>query len=291
MSTNRPPLATASAQPSKASIMSKTLSLTALAIAALTLAPAPVHAAEGYALWDDFNGAIGFNMEKWLATDRIRVRANGGMRFFQRDLGAQTDNLGTFNNSWGLDLKNPNAITQMRGIITVTQMDTSNCTVPGSAASEVQARMIGSFFNASPGIPTSRIGDVVALVRFARASGSGTPDNVMRVEGVVAQCQTSDCNYGTTAIGIADLGTVTTGVPLTLKFDWEPANDRFNFYRGSETVKRVSYAGLADSTLPYLPFKQIGTRTIIANCLKGPRPEGYIDALFDNISVNASAAP
>jgi len=289
MSALRPRRPSALLQPTKSSAMVNTTGLIALAIAALALAPA--HAAEGYAIWDDFNGYTGVNMDKWLSTDRIRVRANGGMRFLQRDLGGQTDSVGTFNNSWGMDLKNPSAITQMRGTISVSQIDMTGCSLAGSSPTEVQARMIGSFFNAGPGMPTSRIGDVLALVRLARASNSEAMDNVMRVEGLVVQCQTADCNYGTTAIGVVDLGTVTTGVPVTMRFDWDPANDRFNFYRGSDQVQRISYAGMADSLSPYLAFKQIGTRTSIASCVKGPRTFGVVDALFDNISVNASAAP
>lgn len=276
-------------QPNQSSTMVKTTGLIALAISALAMSPA--QAAEGYAIWDDFNGYTGVNMDKWLSTDRVRVRSAGGLRFLQRDLGSQTDSVGTINNSWGLDLKNPHAITQMRGAISVSQVDMTGCSLAGSAPTEVQARMVGSFFNAGPGMPTSRIGDVLALVRFARASNSADQANVLRVEGLVVQCQTADCNYGTTAIGVVDLGTVTTGTLVTLKFDWDPANDRFNFYRGSDPVRRISYAGYADSLPPYQAFKQIGTRTNVANCMKGPRPFGVIDALFDNISVNASAAP
>ena len=264
--------------------------LAALALAAGALSPA--FAAEGYVLWDDFNSATAVNPTKWLSLERVKQRANGALRFVQRDRAGQLNNTEMFNSTWGHDLKNPGAITQMRVTMSVAGFSVADCAANTNAEGppDVQARAIGSFFNVGAGAPTSRVGDVGAGVRYIRRANSVEAPNVLRVEGFVFQCGTADCNTGTSLIGIAELGAVTTGQLLTMRFDWEPGQDRFNFYRGSDPVQRVSYAGRPDTTAPFLAFKTIGTRTRLESCLLG-RNEGYMDASFDNLSVNASAAP
>lgn len=261
--------------------------LATLAIAGLALSPA--WAAEAYTIWDNFNGADALDATRWQVPDRILRIEGGALRVAQRDLGGQSSNLGTYNTSWGTNLKNPELITQMRASVTVIDYD-----VPGCAAnptpSDVQARMVGTFFNAGPGIPTSRVNDVGAVVRLYRASDSTAAAGVLRVEGVVFQCTTADCNTGAAELGVADLGTASVGAAVLLKMDWEPQLNRFNFYPVGKPVVRVTYTA-NDSQAPFLRFRQIGTRTVMANCFSGARTDGFIESRFDNVSVNASAAP
>ena len=269
-------------------LITKRLATLALASAAL----GPAIAAEGYVVWDDFNNATAINAGKWLSLERVKLRQNGALRMVQRDRAGQVNTTDMFNNGFTHDLKNPAAITQMRVSILANAFAIDDC--PANTNPEgppdVQARAIGSFFNSGALPPGNRVGDVGAGVRFIRQGNSTDGPGVMRVSGFVFQCNTTDCNYGTTLIGSVDLGTVSTGQWLTLKFDWEPGQDRFNFYRGSDAVQRVSYAGLSDASPPYLAYKSIGTRTRLESCQTG-RNEGFIDASFDNLSVNASAAP
>ncbi len=267
-----------------------TARLAALALASAALGPAI--AAEGYVVWDDFNGATAINAGKWLSLERVKQRQNGALRIVQRDRAGQVNTTDMFNSTFGQDLKNPEAITQMRVSIMANAFAIDDC--PANTNPEgppdVQARAFGWFFNAGAGAPGSKIGDVGAGMRYIRRGNSTDGAGVMRVEGYVVRCNTSDCNYGTTLVGLVDLGTVSTGQWLTLKFDWEPGQDRFNFYRGSDAAQRISYSGLSDTSPPYSASKAIATRTRLESCQTG-RNEGFIDASFDNISVNASAAP
>lgn len=251
---------------------------------------APAGAAEGYANWDLFDGATEINPRLWLGTERSRLIESGALRFVQRDLGGQADNSGQFNNSWGTNLQNPTAITQMQGVLTVNGFDVTGCAANPGNFSIVQARLVGQFFNAGPGVPTSRVNDVGAVIRLRRDSNSPDAPGLLRVQGTVFQCMTADCNFGTVGLGDVDLGTATIGQAVTLKMEWESASKRFNFYRDSSPVQRVTYT-VGDSLAPFLSLRQIGTRTNMANCFSGPRTEGFMDAKFDNISVNASAAP
>jgi hypothetical protein len=262
--------------------------LAAFALAATFLPTG--QAAEGYTLWDDFS-APAINMQRWMAPERTRIIESGSVRFVQRDLGSQNADTGVLANSWGLSLRDPDGVTQMRAFVTVNDYRADGCSVPGSGNTFVQARIIGEFFNAGPSSPTSRINDVGAVVRITRDSNSIDPAGTLRASGVVYQCTTADCNYDSLTLGTVDLGTVVVGASVPLKVEWEPNLNRFNFYIGSGTAaQRVTYA--VDDTLPpFANFRQIGTRTQVPNCLTGlARSQGMMDAKFDNFAVNSSAA-
>ena len=249
----------------------------------------PAAAAESYANWDTFDGATQLDAKRWVGMERTRQIESGAMRVIQRDLGNQSGNGGVLNSSWDSNLANPAAITQMRAAMTVDDFDVAPCGA-NPTPSTVESRLVGLYFNAGPGLPTSVINDVGAKIRLVRYSNSADAAGVLRIEGVVFQCTVADCNSNDIVLGSTDLGTATLGETVTLKMEWEPANNRFNFYRGSDPVKRVKYTA-NDSQAPYYPFRGVGTRTSLANCLSGNRAEGFISAKFDKVSVNKSATP
>lgn len=266
----------------------KRFPLAALCGMATVITPATTHA-EAYSSYDNFDGQTQVDPSRWLFGERQRLIKGGVLSMIQRDLGMQLANTGTFNQSWGHDVDEPGLVTQMRASVTVNDYTVTGC-AGNATASSVQARMVGAFFNAGPAAPTSRIGDVIAVVRLIRASDSADGAGVLKAEGVVVRCTTADCNYDQTVLGNANLGTVNSGQTVSLKMEWDKPRKRFNFYRGSDPVQRVTYTA-DDSLAPFQPFKELGTRTILANCLSGPRAEGFIDGKFDNFSVNQSAAP
>lgn len=247
-------------------------------------------AAEAYTNWDNFDGATQINEKRWLGTERHRLIEAGVLRMIQRDLGSQTNNTDVFSNSWSTSVANPAAVTQMQGSVTVNAFELSHCAANANAGI-LQARLNGQFFNAGPAVPApgDRINDVGAVIRLRRDSNSADAANVLRVQGTVYQCTTSDCNYGAVSLGDVDLGTALVGETVVLKMEWDKPNKRFNFYRGSDPVQRVTYA-VSDTLAPGVRFAVVGTRTTLAHCMAG-RTEGFMDAKFDNISLNASAVP
>lgn len=247
-------------------------------------------AAEAYTNWDNFDGATQINEKRWLGMERHRMIEAGVLRMIQRDFGSQTNNTDVFSNSWSTSVANPAAVTQMQGSVTVNAFELSHCAANANAGI-LQARLNGQFFNAGPAVPApgDRINDVGAVIRLRRDSNSADAANVLRVQGTVYQCTTSDCNYGAVSLGDVDLGTALVGETVVLKMEWDKPNKRFNFYRGSDPVQRVTYA-VSDTLAPGVRFAVIGTRTTLAHCMAG-RTEGFMDAKFDNISLNASAVP
>lgn len=251
---------------------------------------AQAQALQKYTEFDNFDGATEIDAARWLGMERHRMIEGGALRVIQRDLGSQTGNSGVFSSSLNTSMTNPSLVTQMKGVITVNAFEITHC-AGNAEAGTVQARLVGEFFNAGPGVPPAgnRFNDVGATIRLRRDSNSADAANVLRVQGTVYQCTTSDCNYGSISLGDVDLGTALIGEAVTLRMEWDQPNKRVNFYRGTDPVKRVTYA-VSDSLAPGVAFRYISTRTTVANCMAG-RTTGFMDAKFDNISVNASAAP
>jgi hypothetical protein len=258
-------------------------------VALMACAAGGAHAAEAYASYDNFDGATRLDPGRWLFGDRQRLIKGAALSMIQRDHGMQVGDSGTLNQSWGHDVDDPEAITQMRASLTVNDFLATGC-AGNPAPTMVQARLAGAFFNVGTTAPTSRVGDVVGVVRLYRNSNSSDGAGVMKVQGIVVQCTTADCNYDQAELGQVDLGTASVGETLSLRMEWDASRNRFSFYRGSDPVQRVTYA-VGDAQPPFLPLRQLGTRTNLANCLSGPRTEAFIDAKFDNFAVNQSAAP
>ncbi len=272
----------------KASTMKPVAHAAALVLAAGALAPA--YAIEDYAMWDNFDGAMQIAPTKWLGFERHRMIEGGALRMIQRDHGSQPDNLGKFADEWVARLPNQ-LVKQIKATITVNAFDVSGCAGFPDNRSRTQAWIAGEFFNAGPGVPSSsnRTNDVGAVITVLRTSDSNNPPGLLNVVGSVHQCTTSDCNARDN-LGEVYLGTATVGEAVTLRLDWDQPNKRFNFYRGSDPVKRVNYV-VSDAQAPGGDnLRRIATRNELANCMAG-RTSGFMDAKFDNVFVNASAAP
>ena len=90
--------------------------------------------------------------------------------------------------------------------------------------------------------------------------------------------------------GSVDLGASALNTAETLRVEWEPELNRFNFQRGSNAKQSVTYE-VGDSQPPFQLFRQIGTRTEVASCFSSARRSVSVSAKFDNFAVNNSAAP
>ena len=85
------------------------------------------------------------------------------------------------------------------------------------------------------------------------------------------------------------LGTANVGQDVAFKLEWDKAAKTFTAVRDGSITSVVPYTQ-SDRAGPGNPFKNLSTRTNLANCT-GARPVGSIDASFDSIAVNRSAAP
>lgn len=258
----------------------------ACATAALTLC-APAAHAQTYTSYDTFSASV-IAPQKWLWPERQRQVTGGVLQMQQRDWGMQLGDEGNSADSWALPLRqDPARVTQMRATMSVKAYKVTGCTA-NPAPTNVQARVIGGFFNAGAMAPSSRIDDIVAGARLFRASNSTDAPDSLKVEGFVVRCTSEDCK-STVPIGLVDLGRTTVGGTVTLSVEWDRANRRFAFRNGSGARQFVAYVE-NDQNPAFATFREIGTRTSTAHCLSGPRTEAFVRATFDNVAVNASAA-
>lgn len=263
--------------------------LMAAAVAAPLLAAGLSAGAEPFKNYDRFADRT-LDPAHWQEGERIRLVKAGQMNLMQRTWGTTDSDFGLLPVNWQTDFQDPAAITQLRARATVTGMEVSACPTNPSIA-DARARIMGSFFNIATPTPGSAVNDVIAQARIYRASNSADPAGVLRVQGIVSVCTTADCAGASTIGNIVDLGTVTLGTPVTLELQWDQAAKTFRFARdGGASSGSVGYA-FADAMPPGVLYRLMGSRVNVPSCLSAPRVSALVDVLFDNVSVNASAAP
>lgn len=257
-----------------------------LAAATLVLGAANA-SAQTFTTYDGFGAAV-INPDRWLWPERQRQVVGGALIMTQRDYGVQLGDQGLVADSWSVSIRrNAAAVTQIRANVAVSEYQVTGCSA-NSEPSDVQARLVGRFFNAGTAQPTSGLDDVVAVARLIRRSDSTDATGVVRVQGVVVRCLDGECNTNVGVVGSVDLGTATLGTNVLLSMEWDRANKRFAFQRGTGAKKYVSYT-FSDALPAYDNARVIGTRTRLANCFSGPKTRGYVKARFDNVAVNQSA--
>lgn len=258
------------------------------AMAAALMAATAAQAAEPFKLYDKFNEKP-LDPTRWLDSERARFIKGGGLHLMQRSWGLAGSDVGLTSANWSTNFSDPAGITQIRARVTVNALETNACT-SNPAIADARARIIGGFFNIGTPAPGSQVGDVTAQVRFMRSSNSTDAPGVLRVQGIVLACTTADCAGGVTIGNIVELGAVNIGTPTTVQMQWDQPAKTFLFSRdGGAYSGTVGYAQ-SDVNPPSVLFRQLSTRVNIPNCQSAPRVNALVDARFDNVFVNQSAA-
>lgn len=266
--------------------MRSTMLIAALAALSPTVATAQ---AEPFKLYDRFNAGP-VDPTRWRDGDRVRAIQGGALHLMQRSWGSANGDAGVTAQNWSTSFANPAAVTQMRARVTVNAIEAGAC-ASNPAVADSRARLIGGFFNVGTATPGSQVGDVTAQVRLIRTSDSTDAPGVMRVQGAVFLCTTFDCAGATLVGNIVELGTVTTGTATTVQMQWDQAAKMFHFSRdGTGQSGSVTYPQ-DDTNPPGVVFRQLSTRVNMPNCESAPPVSGVVDAWFDNVFVNQSAAP
>jgi hypothetical protein len=261
----------------------------AVALTACFIALSPAQALEPFKAYDQFTDP-GINPDKFFNGERRLHADNGGLVVMQRAWPLTTSDVGAGFSSWFEALTNPGAITAMRARVNVRAIEASTCATNPSVSNS-RARLIGSFFNVNVPQPGSQVDDVTAQVRINRASNSADPVGVLRVQGLVFRCLNTDCSSTLTLGNVVDLGTVNVGTPTVLEFQWDQGGKTFYFARDRGAYRgTVAYAE-SDAMPPSIPLKQLSTRVDLPNCMSALRTPSSVDARFDNVQVNQSAAP
>jgi hypothetical protein len=273
-----------------------------LLVSLLCLLGVPVYALEPLLPYDDFNAAH-IDPDKWwsggiyagLGTETIRQIQDNRVRLFYRGYGnTDSDSWGVFN-GLGLTFRNYAAVTAIKATVQVNDVVATACasnpkvTFPGGIYPWIGAWAgpQGHFFNTAAPTPGSMENDVVAGISMFRASDSTDPPDVLRVQSVVLHCARRFCD---TTLHHKDLGPVKRGEMARLRIQWDRDNHRFIFQRDDAPEVVAPYT-VSDTGQPSAAVKRLVVANEVANCTSMPRPVAFIDALFDDVMVNESAAP
>jgi hypothetical protein len=132
------------------------------------------------------------------------------------------------------------------------------------------------------------VNDVLASIRLVRTLDSTDPPDVLRVQPLVIHCaEKGSCD---TRLHHKDLGPVKRGEMTRLRIQWDRDNHRFIFQRGGDPEVVAPYT-VSDTAPARDSRKMLEINQSVASCTATPRRVAFMDASFDNVMVNASAAP
>jgi len=257
----------------------------------------PGNAKERLVPYDDFNATL-IDPDKWFgveygpepkgpSTEAIRQIQDSRLRLVYRAHGGTVSDSGMSRNELGLAFHNSAAVTAIKATVQVTDVAATSC--PGNReATSAWAILGGLFFGTAPSPPGSAATDVGALIGLVRGSDSTDPPDVLRVRCAVLHC-TSD-GTGISELHRQDLGPVKLEEMARLRMQWDRDNHRFIFQRDDDPEVLAPYT-VSDSGPPGDQVKLLVAENLVPNCTATPRPVAFIEALFDEVMVNESAAP
>jgi hypothetical protein len=186
-----------------------------------------------------------------------------------------------FSASLSLNVKNPAPVTALRSKVEIHGGTARRCDTEGHDPVVVRASVGGRFFN-SPG------GDVGA---FADIEYTSDVTAIAVSKYRVQYCDDPECTTGA-LIHSGPLGLLTRKFPTaTLMVQWDGTANQFVFQLDEQPAEVVPYA--LDDDLAPLNYDKKGLQVSqkVPACPPGEVPSARLAAIFDDVFVNAGAAP
>lgn len=262
----------------------------------------PGNAVERLVPYDDFN-ATQIDPDKWFGiefgpeprgagTEAIRQIQDNRLRLVYRAYGRTDSDSGMSRNEFILMFQNSAAVTAIEATVQVTDAAATSC--PGNPEATMAWAMLGGrFFSTAPSTPGGEVSDMAATIRVVRRSDSTDPPDVLQVTSSVFHCANLPCTAGSLIYHL-NLGSVKLGEMVRLRVQWDRDNHRFIFQRDDDPEVLAPYSlsdTYRDTAPPGIQVKFLDALHIVPNCTATPRPVAFIEALFDDVMVNESAAP
>jgi hypothetical protein len=269
-----------------------------LLMSLLCLLGVPVYALEHLVPYDDFNAAH-IDPDKWFGaesegpgTEAIRQLQEQRLSLVYRSYGKTESDSGNPRKDSYLIFRNSAAVTAIQATVQVNDAAATGCS-SNPEATGAMAILGGFFFNTATPTPGSWVNDVMSGIRLVRTSDASEPPDVLRAQSFVAHCMEKrhcDLLDPRTKLHFQGLGLVKLGEMSRLRVQWDREDHRFIFQRGGNPEIVAPYT--VSDTAPASDSRRfLGINNGVANCTATPRPVAFIDALFDDVMVNASAAP
>jgi hypothetical protein len=272
--------------------------LSGCAVLLVVLIGVPGYAAERLVPYDDFN-ATHLDPDKWFggefgvafpraSMEAIRQIQDNRLRLVYRNYGQTDSDSGRPRNELVLVFRNSAAVTAIQATVQVIDVAATGC-ASNPGPTEAWAMLGGRFFGSAPSTPGGDVSDMVAIIGVLRESGSTAPPDVLRARSVVFLCANRPCTAGS-EFHSQDLGPVKRGERVRLRVQWDRDNHRFIFQRDDAPEVFAPYT-VSDTAPPGIPAKLLDAMHFVPNCTTTPRTIAFIEAWFDDVMVNESAAP
>jgi hypothetical protein len=184
--------------------------------------------------------------------------------------------------------RDPAAVTAIQAAVQVTAVATTGC--PGHSENTVAwATLGGRFFGSAAATPEGEVKDRVAVMGIIGVSGATGPPDVFQARAVVFYGANRPCTAGM-PLPRRDLRSVNRGETARLRVQWDRDNHRFICQRDDASAVFAPSAG-SDTDPPASAATWVDARHVVPNWTATPRPMACIDAWFDEMMVNESAAP
>jgi hypothetical protein len=264
----------------------------------VVLSGVPGYALERLVLYDDFNAAH-IDPDKWFGvesggpgTEAIRQLQDHRLRLGYRSYAKTDSDRERLGHGQALFFPNPASITAIHATVQVADAMATGCR-GNPKITQSGAYLSGFFFNTATPTPGSQVNDVLAGIRLVRNSDASEPPDVLRAQSFVWHCMEErgcDPLDPRTPLHWQDLGLVKLGEMSRLRVQWDWENHRFIFQRGGDPEVVAPYT-VSDTAPASNSRKMVAITQVVANCTASPRPVAFIEVFFDDVMVNASAAP
>lgn len=218
---------------------------------ALNDPPRPAHAQP--TLYDDFSGDK-LDPDKWFGEQGVRPgEGQGGLELVRQiqdgsllmshRVAGGNPTMGSFvisRNRLRFPLAIANSITAAQADVTVTDFTVTKCSVPPSGDSQVDAGLVEVLFNdgSSTG-PNDETGDISLQLVLVREGHSIDPPDILRATAHFIRCTNATCTTGTRFD--RDLGPVSVGTTVTLRWRWDKANKAILFQKDTDDIQAFTY--------------------------------------------------
>jgi len=255
----------------------------------IVLVGTPAQGLEPLVLYDEFNTKLidpnkwtGFEFQTGTTREAVREIQRGRLRLAYAIYGDPSFDGGRRDGGTRVHFANPPAVTAMEATVQITKFQVTDC--PNSLdLSHVNVNLQGFFFNTGVPIPGDHTNDVTARIMIGRDSGSQDPPQVLRITAAVHI-------HNGPSLFDHDLGTVRRGQRVRLRIQWDADNNRFIFKRDNQPEVIGVYT-VSDTSPPGHDSKFFDITNLATNCTSQPLPVAFMEAFFDNVFVNESAAP
>lgn len=256
----------------------------------------PVHG-ESLVIYDNFSSPL-INPDKWMGEEANsgKILRDSFRQISRKALDMKIVGYSNTDSDTGSEIgtnsvihTNGELVTDFMTTLTVKQFSVSACE-SNASGNFARARITAPLFNVGTPVPDSSVDDIYAQYRVI---GAPEVSDTLKVVAFVQRCLDDGCS-STQELFKKQVCTIGVAEPIKLRIKWNSANNTIVFYHAKESEDMQSDVykyTFDDSVLAGVAWrKRLDVSMGLGNCTDTPRPSAMIEAVFDNVYVNESAA-